>query len=265
MHVPSPPPQLNRLVTIPELVAHLDARAGTDRCTLAFDGDGTLWQGDVSDDVFLAACKTGWILPQLRPNLEAILNSHGLETAGSASELALRLFEAEKLGRIDERLLFELMTWCYAGRTADELSDFAEDMLVAAGIDSRIRGGYRLLLDWAKPRGHSLWIVTASPWPIVRVAARRLGFVDAQVIASCATESEHGVLGTGLAAPLPYRGQKVQRLSEKRDGSRLIAAFGDSYFDLELLREAEVAVAVSPKPALEQVLDSLKHAVVLHF
>lgn len=265
MHVPSPPPQLSRLVTIPELVAHLDVRAGTDRCALAFDGDGTLWQGDVSDDVFLAACTSGWILPQLRSILENILSEHGLETTGSASELALRLFEAEKLGRIDERLLFEIMTWCYAGRTADELSAFAERALLDAGLDARIRGDYRRLLEWADFRGHSSWIVTASPWPIVRVAARRLGFADAQVIASCATQTECGVLGPALAAALPYREQKVLRLREKRDGSRLLAAFGDSYFDLELLREAEVAVAVSPKPALERVLASLEHAVVLRF
>ncbi|MGE5788606.1 MAG: HAD family hydrolase [Myxococcales bacterium] len=268
MHVlsptpPSPPPQQTRWITIPELVDHLDARAGGDHCTLAFDGDGTLWEGDVSDDVFLAACEKDWFLPQIHHSLEIILSDHGLATTGTTSKLAYRLFEAEKQSLIDERLLFEIMTWCYAGRTADELSDFAEEVLQQSGIESRVRMGYRPLLEWAHSHEHSTWVVTASPWPIVRVAARTLGFVDDQVIASRASESAGGVLGPALAAPLPYRGQKVQRLAEKRGNSRSLAAFGDSYFDIDLLRSAEVAVAVSPKPALERELASLEHALIL--
>lgn len=263
---PATSPDLsNRSVTIAELMLLLQERADGERCVLAFDGDGTLWSGDVSDDVFLGACESDWLLPGVRPVVAAVLSQHGLSTDGTTSELTYRIFEAEKAGKLDERLLFEAMTWCYAGRSVDELSAYSEKVLSAKGIDSRVRAGYRPLLDWARAAGHTCLIVTASPWPIVRVAASRLGFGDDQIIASCPVESKDGVIGTALAAPLPYREQKVQRLAERRNNMRLLAAFGDSLFDVELLRSAEIRVAVNPKPALLRELDSLEHAFVLRF
>lgn len=255
----------SRSISIHQLISTLDARAGHESCALAFDGDGTLWAGDVSDDVFLAACANDWLLPDVRPNLAEILERHAQPADGSASELALRIFQSEKLGVIEERLLFEVMTWCYAGRTERELSEFADRILNGAGIEERVRQGYRPLLEWAQTDGHSCWLVTASPWPIVRVAARRLGFVDGQILAARAPVAPSGVLEIGLTAPLPYRDQKVHRLAEKLESGRLLAAFGDSHFDIDMLREAEVPVAVNPKPALELLLQTIPQAVLLEF
>lgn len=255
----------SRSISIDQLISTLDARADHDTCALAFDGDGTLWAGDVSDDVFLAACAEDWLMPNVRPVLAEILERHDQPAEGSASELALRVFESEKLGVIEERLLFEVMTWCYAGRSVQELTAFAERVLKGAGIDDRVRQGYRPLLEWAQTRGHSYWLVTASPWPVVRVAARRLGFTDAQILAARAATTPSGVVETELVAPLPYREQKVHRLAEKLVGNRLLAAFGDSHFDIDMLRAAELAVAVNPKPALELLLQKLPQAVILEF
>lgn len=258
-------PDPRRSISIHQLISTLDARAGHASCALAFDGDGTLWAGDVSDDVFLAACANDWLLPQVRPVLAEILERHDQAADGSASELALRIFQSEKLGVIEERLLFEVMTWCYAGKTVRELTEFAERILNGAGIDDRVRQGYRPLLEWAQNHGHACWLVTASPWPIVRVAARRLGFSESQILAARAPISTSGVIEFGLTAPLPYRDQKVHRLAEKLRGGRLLAAFGDSHFDVDMLREAEVPVAVNPKPSLELLLQTIPQAVLLEF
>lgn len=255
----------SRSISIHQLISTLDARAGHESCALAFDGDGTLWAGDVSDDVFLAACANGWLLPEVRPVLAEILERHDQATDGSASELALRIFQSEKLGVIEERLVFEMMTWCYAGRTVRELTEFADGILISAGIAERVRQGYRPLLEWAQHRGHACWLVTASPWPIVRVAARRLGFADSRILAARAPVTPSGALEIGLTAPLPYRDQKVHRLAEKIDAGRLLAAFGDSHFDIDMLREAEVPVAVNPKPALELLLQTIPQVVLLEF
>lgn len=255
----------SRSIGISELIPILQDRAGQDRCSLAFDGDGTLWAGDVSDDVFLAACAADWLLPEVRAALMDVLERHELPTHGSASQLALRIFQSEKLGVVDERLLFEVMTWCYAGRSARELSDFAEGVLERAGIAARVRLEYRPLFDWAGGEGHACWLVTASPLPIVQAAARLLGFTEQQIIAARSPESSSGTLEIGLVAPLPYREQKVYRLREHRDGTRLLAAFGDSHFDCDLLRDAEIAVAVNPKPALHEQLETMARAVVLLF
>jgi phosphatidylglycerophosphatase C len=254
----------HRLVTVSDLVARLGELSNSEPCSLAFDGDGTLWSGDISDDVFLAACRSNFILESVRPLLLPILCEHGIASHGSAGELAYRLFEAEKCGQLEERLLFEIMTWCYAGRSVAELSEFAERVLLEAGIESRIRDAYRPLLEWAEVSGHTCWLVTASPWPIVRVVASKLGFDGPTIIASCPVESRPGIIGAAMAVPVPYREQKVLQLNARRRPSRLLAAFGDSAFDLDLLRAAEVAVAVHPKPTLECQLEYLDCAVVLN-
>jgi phosphatidylglycerophosphatase C len=259
----TPSPALPR-VTIPDLIARLDAIAHTESCTLAFDGDGTLWSGDISDDVFLAACHSNWILETVRPPLLRILNEHGMSTNGSVGELGVRLFEAEKQGRLAELRLFEAMTFCYAGRSPAEVSEFADRVLMRMGIDSRLRTAFRPLLDWARAAGHACWLVTASPWLIARVAAERLGFDERNIIASRTVESETGCIGTAMAAPVPYREQKLLLLNARSTHPRLLAAFGDSPFDLELLRAAELGVAVCPKPTLERQLETLEHAVVLN-
>src|ERR1039457_773042 len=82
---------------------------------LAFDADGTLWSGDVSDDVFLHACRDGWLLEAARPALSKLAESLGLDTSGSASHLGMELFESHKLGLINEVELYATMSWCYAG------------------------------------------------------------------------------------------------------------------------------------------------------
>ena len=41
-----------RSITITNLAAVLGEMSRGAPCSLAFDGDGTLWSGDVSDDVF---------------------------------------------------------------------------------------------------------------------------------------------------------------------------------------------------------------------
>ncbi len=257
------PNSTQHLVTIAELVTRLEELSHGEPCNLAFDGDGTLWSGDVSDDVFLSACQSNWLLESVRPLLLSVLNERNLATEGAVGDLLVRLFEAEKQGKLNELLLYEIMTWCYAGRSVTEVAEFANRTLLRLGIESRLRWEYRPLLDWARSHGHACWLVSASPWPIVRVVARRLGFEDHDMIAARPIESASGIIGTTMATPVPYCEQKVIQLNQRRKGTRLLAAFGDSPFDLEMLAEAELAVAVSPKPALANQLNSLEQVVVL--
>jgi len=250
-------------VSIAELISQLDQLSQGEPSSLAFDGDGTLWSGDVSDDVFTTACRANWFLDAIRPLVTSIAREHGIEGDGTIGEFLLRLFQSEKQGALDEQRLFEIMTWCYAGRSIEEVSGYAARTLAENGLESRLRWQYRPLLDWARSHGHSCWLVTASPWPIVRVAGNRLGFSDDEIIAACPNLSEAGVVEAGMRAPVPYREQKVIQLNARRKQPRLLAAFGDSQFDLNLLAAAELPVAVTPKPALSSRLASLEKAVVL--
>jgi phosphoserine phosphatase len=52
--------------------------------------------------------------------------------------------------------------------------------------------------------------------------------------------------------PIPYAAGKIGRLRERIGSRDLYAAFGDSGFDLAMLADALVPVAVRPKPRLRE-------------
>jgi phosphoserine phosphatase len=244
------------LLTASALVQRLAATASNDDCVLAFDGDGTLWSGDVSDDVFFAAASTEWFLEDARTALEQTLRACGLNVDGTLGTLALRLHDAHTHQKVPERLLFEAMTYCYAGRSAAALTEFATQVLGEKHITERMRFDIQPLLDWARSNGHHCYLVTASPAPIVAVPAKALGFDEHHIIASCATD-DTGRIRNHIVSPIPYLEQKVVQLKQRANAHRLLAAFGDSPFDINLLGAAEIAVAVEPKPALVTALLAL--------
>ena len=55
-----------------------------------------------------------------------------------------------------------------------------------------------------------------------------------------------------MIRPIPYGPGKVTRLRERIGTRPLYAAFGDNAFDVPMLREATVGVAVRPKPRLRE-------------
>lgn len=254
-------------LTLPAIQQRLDelarvAHSSGNTCALAFDGDGTLWQGDVSDDVFGTACEANWFLEEARPALQRLSAHvsdsadgrtrqalHQLGCSAPLGEFARTLFDAGLDGHLDERLLFEAMTYCYAGRRAADLTAFAKEALSAKGINERVRLGLLPLLEWARGAGHPCYLVTASPEPIVAIPASLLGFDAEHIIASRATLPNLQV-GDAVVGPIPYRAQKVVQLSARIGQRELISAWGDSAFDIDMLACSKFAVAVEPKPAL---------------
>ena len=83
-----------RFVTPAELVAELTThfQAGPP-CALAFDADGTLWSGDVGDDVFRFAVAHGRLREAARAELERQAETRGFETFADVNATAQHLFE----------------------------------------------------------------------------------------------------------------------------------------------------------------------------
>lgn len=244
------------------LVENLDAQLDDRETVLAFDADGTLWSGDVSDDVFLAACKEGWLLEGVRPSLTIQASELGIATTGSASEIALRLFEAGQEGALDECTLFATMAWCYAGRTLQELTDYAANVLMRMSLPQRLRSEMTEVLQWARRRNVHCVVVSASPHPIVAWAASHWGFSPELVIGTM-PQVQNEMIGDQILDRVPFGANKCTLLKRRFSGHRILACFGDSNFDFEMLECAEMAVAVSPKPALRSSLLRLSRAVVL--
>ena len=243
------------LATTAELIQCFATVAETSPGIFAFDGDGTLWSGDVSDDVFFAAADAEWFHEDARAPLTAVLQTCGLNTNGSLGTLARRLYDAQTKHQIEERLLFEAMTYCYTGHTAHEVTSFAAQVLNDRGIMNRFRKDILPILDWATEQGHDCYLVSASPAPIVAVPAKALGFSPTQIIASTATD-EKGRILDHVIRPIPYLEEKVLQLKERSHHRPLIAAFGDSPFDINLLQIARYAIAVEAKPKLLEALRS---------
>lgn len=219
---------------------------------IAMDADGTLWSGDVGDDLFRSFIQHGRVED---PALEAMrreARDHHLSDAGSGPEIARRVYQAYLDGAFPEERVCELMTWCFAGWTRTEVRSFARSAVEQAGVPSRLHDEVLFVLDRIRRAAIDVVIVSASPTDVVIEAATYAKFESKQVVAAEA-RFEGEVMLAEVERPIPYAGGKVARLRERIGNGRVLyAAFGDNAFDIPLLASAEVGVAVRPKPRLRQ-------------
>jgi phosphatidylglycerophosphatase C len=229
---------------------------------LAFDADGTLWAGDVGEDVFELACRDGLLLDAPRDGLERVAHAHGLSTGGTPSELAQRLHAAYRRGQLDELLTCEVMTWSYAGWSTAELRDWAARALAERRLVDRVRHALAPVFAFAEREGLRVIVVSASPHVIV-TEALRIAEIGVAEIAAARPAVHEDVIQPALAAPVPYGPQKPIEGARLLGPHDWLGSFGDNVFDVEMLRAARVGVAVFPKPALVARLGDLTNTVVL--
>jgi phosphoserine phosphatase len=219
---------------------------------VATDGDGTLWSGDIGEDLFFAFVDHERIE---EPALEAIrreAHAHALSDAGSGREVARRIYDAYVEGRFPEERVCELMAWCFAGWTREDVAAFARNVVNDGGLEARLHREVLVVLERARAAGIATILVSASPVAVVEAAGGRLGFDPGDVVAAH-PRLQGDVLLPNVDRPIPYGPGKVSRLRERIGADRaLYAAFGDNAFDLALLASARVGVAVRPKPRLRE-------------
>ncbi|RYZ42882.1 MAG: HAD family hydrolase [Myxococcaceae bacterium] len=215
---------------------------------LAFDGDGTLWSGDVGDDLFLALLEHGGVRPEAREALERLGARHGVESHPDAVTLARGLFAAFEAGRLPEKDTYEMMAWVFAGWHVDEVRGFAREVVARRGVAARIHPEARRVVEWARSQGVDCYVVSASPRAVVEAAVREVG-LTAEFVLACTPKEENGRLQTSVFEPVPYGPGKVNCLRQATSRP-LYAAFGDNVFDLDLLAAARVPVAIRPKARL---------------
>ena len=230
---------------------------------IAFDGDGTLWSGDIGEDLFYALIAEENILPEALRALVEEARSANLRTDGTGGELAKRIDEAHHQGAFPEERLFEIMTWLMAGRHAALADAYADQLLDRVGLADRLHPEAIAIVRWAKENGVRVFLVSASPRIIVEQAAKRVG-IDLEHVASAADQrTPEGIILPAVDRPIPYGAGKVRRLREKLADLPLYAAFGDNAFDLAMLAEARIPVAVRPKARLLERAPELPALVVL--
>lgn len=253
------------VVTIDErrLLTRLGALAENhENGLLAFDGDGTLWSGDVGEDVFNEAVTAGLLRKEAREALQREAAAYAIETDGDSSELAARLFAAYLAGTYPERDVCAMMTWCYAGFSREELLTLARHAFARADLADRLHRELEPVLSFAREKGLRVVVVSASPQLIVEEAVTLWGIPPSDVTASrAAFDAER--IAPRLASPVPYAEAKPTALRAIAPERELLASFGDNVFDIEMLKAAHLGVVVRPKPALRVRLPELTGLVVL--
>jgi phosphatidylglycerophosphatase C len=247
-----------RLVT--ELTALL-GDADPKNVVMAFDGDGTLWTGDVGEDLFHAALRDAYLLDDARPALlaEAARFSIRLseaEAQGDANAIARVLFTSYLAGDYPERETCAMMAWCYAGRALTEVEALARGVLADKDLEARLTPELASVIEWGRRHGVRLVLVSASPRPVVEAAGSAWGFGPADIAAATPAVSAGRVLPE-LASPVPYAEDKLTAGRALFGDARWLASFGDNVFDIDMLQAAELGVAVRPKPRLEPQLATL--------
>ncbi len=250
-------------VDVDGVLAALDAaRSAGAPAALAFDGDGTLWAGDVGEDAFEHALGSVALRADPVSALQAQATAHGLDAGGDAHDLCRRLFAAYRAGAFPEDRVCEVMTWCYAGLEEARVRALAREALLARDLGARLVPEMDPILKWARSRGIRTVVISASPRPVVLEAAALWGFGPADVAAATAAV-ENQRFAPRMATPLPYGAGKLAAGRALLGDANWLGAFGDNVFDLDMLLAASVGIAVRPKPELLRRLQDHPGVLVL--
>jgi len=233
-------------VTADELVREL---ASAPPSAVAFDGDGTLWSGDVGEDFFFALLESGDIREEATHELRRAAEGAGLDPRGSGAEIARRLYDAYLSGTYREERICEVMTWSFAGRSTLAARDFAAGVLGDRFAQSRAHPEALAVLQQAAGLGYRTYVVSASPRAVVELAAAALG-VPADRVLAATPRLRGGHILPDVERPIPYGPGKAEALAAALGGGTLEAAFGDNAFDTDMLCAARRPVAVRPKQRL---------------
>jgi phosphoserine phosphatase len=244
-----------------QLIAELSTLLGDaepSRVVMAFDGDGTLWSGDVGEDLFRAALRDHFLIEAALPTLLAEAGQHAVPLNGArdANTVAGALIAAYLAGKYPERETCAMMTWCYAGRTLSDVQALAEAVLQETKLATRLHDELLPILEWSRQRGLRSVLISASPRVVVEPAGALWGFAPRDVAAATPAIVDEQVQAR-MAAPVPYAEAKLTAGRGMFGDARWLAAFGDNVFDIEMLTTAELGVAVRPKPKLATELNAL--------
>ncbi len=204
-----------------ELVAPLLATSGEGRA-IAWDADGTLWRGDVGEELlrYLSAERR---LP-MRPDPRGLYE------------------EYERRVQVDPADAYAFSVEVMEGWPAAELELLCADFF-ARRFRGRVFAFASALLAAFGRAGYAPWIVSASPVWIVAAGAAALGVPRERVIAvDCALDG--GKLTRRIARPVPCGEGKVAQLQAR--GVRPVLAIGNGELDLPMLAYAERALVIAP-------------------
>ncbi|HEV8321367.1 MAG TPA: HAD-IB family phosphatase [Myxococcota bacterium] len=195
-----------------------------------FDADGTLWPGDVQEDV-----------------LRAFIAGRRLLGVDYGRDVFFHEYQV-LVERDPPAGLLRAMT-LFAGLDAAEV-DRAARVVVERDCVARAYAEMVYFVGCVRELGYEPWIVSGSAERFVRMAAPALGVDEACVIGLRTEVDADGRLTDRGAGEVPYGEGKV-RCIDQIIGRRPWVAVGNGRADYEMLQAARaVAVCVNPDPEL---------------
>lgn len=251
-----------RIENAEQIIRRITRAAEKGGGVVATDGDGTLWSGDVGEEQYLTFIDSGEIAPEGHAALVREAVRHGVDPSGDARALGHRIYDAYLAGTYPEEPVCELMAYCFAGKTRAEVKAFAARVIAHANLAARLHPELSYVLDEVRGRDIELFLVSASPIDVVVEAGRVAGIDEHHVVASTPCYVT-GVMLPDVERPIPYGPGKAHHLEARVEDRSLLAAFGDNVFDLVMLRDAKIPVAVRPKARLRERASELANLVEL--
>jgi phosphatidylglycerophosphatase C len=249
--------------TVAETIARIEEQAKEPGGAVASDGDGTLWSGDIGEDFFAALLEQRRILAAAFGPLVHEAREHGLDASGDAFDVAHRIHAAYLAGTFPEERVCEIMTWATVGARRVDMDGFARDLVQSIDLERRLHREAIAIIEHARSRGIDVYLVSASPRPIVLAAAEIIGIPLPNVIAATERIDAGGVVMAEVDRPIPYGDGKVTRLRQKLGTRPLYAAMGDNAFDVALLSASRIPIAIRPKPRLVERAGEVQGLVTL--
>jgi HAD superfamily phosphoserine phosphatase-like hydrolase len=217
-------PPISQFMTSPliEAILRLSPRLAV------FDCDGTLWSGDAGEGFFDWELKRGVVSDDI-------------------ARWARARYADYRAGEVSEDDMCGEMVTMHKGLQEAEILRLSKEFFDEDFVP-RIFPEMRQLIRELQDSGCDVWAVSSTNEWTIREAMKHFG-IPAEKILAASVEVENGII-TDRLIRVPSGIGKPQAILEII-GRPPDAAFGNSRWDVEMLRIARYAVAVNPNPDLE--------------
>lgn len=226
-----PPGVMQRLgPRVRQVLNHL-ALSGK-RGAATFDGDGTLWDGDVGEGFFQ------WMLK----------NNH---YPAHRTPMLKWAWQGYKKGTYNGERFYELMVTSLAGIPETKVKRLAEKYF-ESHHRQRIYRPMSNLVEALHGLEIEPWVVSGSPKWVVAAGAKHVGIPEDRVIGLSVAVDKKGNLTDRVVRPVPWKAGKALRILQDVGKTPVLAA-GNSHGDIQMLRIAsEMPLVVNPGPRVHE-------------
>ncbi len=215
------------------------------------DADGTLWSGDIGVDFLQAGLRARLFRADALEYSQTMAKGFSLALHDDCNEQLKILDRGYEEGKVTDEAMVHLCAAAFAGLEQHVVEEFAENVVAEVQLSARLHQELSPIFAWAQTQKIPIRVVSASPREIVVAGAKLFGILSSNVVGvEVTTTPIELVRSTQIVEPIPYGAGKRQAIEARFESSRVLAGFGDNYWDTAMLAMAQFPIAIRPKPRL---------------